>query len=106
MVGDGGAAKYDLAIEKEVARLLALSNKVALVAVKVVGQHVQTHGRPSSTDLDAFKSLRTRVEEEVPSLGLSEQLDHARMEYAKRRHCLASRRNASVHSRNSRLTVP
>lgn len=76
------------------------------MAIKVVGLHVRTHGRPSSTDLDAFKPLRARVEEEVSSLGLSEQLDHARMECAKRRRWLASRRNASAHSRNSRLTVP
>lgn len=98
-VGHGGRVKYDPVVETEVVRLLALSNKAALVAVSVAMQHAHDHGRPDPADLPAWQHLLALIKEEIACSGLKARLRAAREELASVDSWVRSRRRSSAARR-------
>lgn len=99
MVGDGGSVKYDSLIETQVVRLIALSNKVAIITSAEAAAFARRHGRPRSTDLHKFQQLLQLIRSRIKREGIEKELDDAREEVHRLRKWLGSRRQLAPNVR-------
>lgn len=101
MVGDGGSAKYDPIVETQVVELLALSNRVAVIASVEAAQYARRHGRPRPHELSKFQALAEIIRRQIKDSGLEQKLDVAREQVHRLRGLLGSRRQLSAIDRRS-----
>lgn len=106
IVGGGGRAKYDPVVENEVARLVVLANKAALIALKCTEEHARAHGRPRHHNLATFTKLRDEVEVKIREVGLENELDDARYKLAIKAAWFSSRRVAASYFRSRAVDQP